>query len=267
MALIEKPIFVDPLDLGSITVSSAEAGHPASSLNRLEVPGLTWKTEAAPAAIWARGMLDASTSIDFFSILSANASSGTQYRLRLGTTQAEVDGESAAYDSGTLTFIDPAITRDDGLYHSFLRISEVQEATWWRLDITSHTGAFEAAGIVMGKAIEPSRYYDRDFERGVKDLGTISLNRFGIPDKVTGRKMRTLKFVLNWLTEAEYEDTFGPLTEKIGTTEVVYCCFDPAATVWRQRKTYMGILGSAPYASGQVKPRTLGMELQIQSFI
>lgn len=84
---------------------------------------------------------------------------------------------------------------------------------------------------------------------------------------MAGVKLRTLLFTLSWLGEAEYEDTFRPLAEKIGTTAVLYCCFDPAATTWRQAKTYMGFLGRAPFARGSVKPRTMAMELQIRSLI
>jgi hypothetical protein len=266
MAAIEKPVFVDPLDLGAIIVSSAASGNPASNLNRLDAMGLTWRSEPA-GPIWARGQFTEAQTISFLAILSANAQPGTSYRLRLGATQADVDGDAAPYDSGAAPFISPAITRRDGLYHSFLRLPDAIDAAWWRIDITGHAGAFEAAGVVLGRAIEPSRFYDKDFERGVEDMGSIDINRFGVPDGVPGIKLRTLLFTLSWLGEAEYEDTFAPLAEKIGTTSVLYCCFDPAATTWRQARTYMGFLGRAPFARGSAKPRTMAMELQIRSLI
>ncbi|HUD28942.1 MAG TPA: hypothetical protein VMQ93_08735, partial [Novosphingobium sp.] len=217
MPAIEKPIFVDPLPLGSIVVSSARDGHPASNLGRVETMGLTWRTSGT-GAIWARGQLDEDAVIDFLSIVSANAQPGTMYRLRLGATSTEVDGSTPAYDSGALPFISPAITRRDGLYHSFLRLLVAVPAAWWRIDITGHTGAFEAGGIVLGKAIEPSRFYDKDFERGVEPMGAVEINRFGVPDVSPGVTLRTLLFTLSWLGEAEYEDTFAPLAEKVGTT-------------------------------------------------
>lgn len=266
MAAIEKPIFVDPLPLGGITVSSALEAHPASNLDRLESMGLTWRSSGT-GAIWARGQLNEGAAIDFLSIVSANAQPGTIYRLRLGATQSQVDGNTPLYDSGPLSFISPATTRRDGLYHSFLRLLVAVPAAWWRIDITGHTGAFEAGGIVLGKAIEPSRFYDKDFERGVEPLGGVEINRFGVPDLTPGITLRTLLFTLSWLGEAEYEDTFRPLAEKIGTTSILYCCFDPAVTPWRQGKTYMGFLGRAPFARGSVKPRTMAMELQIRSLI
>lgn len=264
MAAIEKPIFCDPVDLGTITAGSALTSNPVTNLNRLETMALTWKTSTGTT--YARGQFTQTEAISFLAILSANAQSGTTYRLRLGTSQAQVDG-TAPYDSGTLAFISPSITRDDGLYNSFLDIGAVTNATWWRIDIAGHSGAFEAGGVVMGEAIEPARFYDKDFERGVEDLGSIDYNRFGVPDVAAGVKLRTLMFTLSWLSEAEYEDTFAPLAEKVGTTSPIYCCFDPAATTYRQRRTYFGCLGRAPYARGSVKPRTMAMEFQIRSLI
>lgn len=264
MAAIEKPIFVAAVDLGMIIAGSALTANPVSNLNRLDTMALTWKTSTGTT--YARGQFTKTEAISFLAIVAANAQSGTTYRLRLGSSQAEVDG-TAPYDSGSLAFISPSITRDDGLYHSHLEIPSVVNATWWRIDIAGHTGAFEAGGAVMGKAIEPSRFYDRDYERGFEDLGAISYNRMGVPDVTDGVKLRTLAFTLSWLNEAEYEDVFAPLVEKVGTTAPIYCCFDPAPTTWRQRKTYLGTLGKAAFARGGVKPRNMAMELQIRSLI
>lgn len=50
MPAFEKPIFVDPLDLSDFTVSNAEAGYSASSLNRLDTMVLTWRTTGCYSA-------------------------------------------------------------------------------------------------------------------------------------------------------------------------------------------------------------------------
>lgn len=264
MATILKPIMVVPVDLGTVTASTEVTGAEASNLDRLDAPGLVWRTTGS-GAIWARGNM-ASAAINFLAIISANAQPGTTYRLRLGTTQAQVDG-TAPYDSGALPFISPAITREDGLYHSFLQMPALTTATWWRIDIGGHTGAFEAMGVVMGKQIEPSRYYDSDYERGIEDLGGVDLNRFGVATITDGLILRTLLFNLSWINEGEFEDTFAPMIEKVGTTAIVYCCFDPQATTWRQRRTYMGWIGQAPYARGGTKPRNVQMQLKFRSLI
>ena len=187
-------------------------------------------------------------------------------RLRLGTTQAEVDG-SAPYDSTALAFINPSITRDDALYHSHLELGSVQSYRWWRIDITGHTGDFQAADLVLGKKVEPSRFYNLDFEYGVRDLGDINFSRFGVLDIDPGITMRTIALTLAWQTEAEFEASFRPMIEKLGRRGIVYLCFDPEPTTYRQARTYMGVFDKPPFARGVRKPRTFSQDYALTSFI
>lgn len=268
MAVIGKPIFVKPLDLGTIATGNEVAGHDADYLNRFKDIGLTWKTSGA-TNVWARGQFAAARDIDFCAIIAANADSGTQVRLRLGTSQAEVDGASAPYDSGVVDFIAtaPVVTPEDGLYHSHLELPAVETATWWRIDITGHTGDFEAAMLVLGEKVEPSRFYNYDHEYGVEDLGRVEISRFGVMDEEPGNIWRTLDFALGWQTEAEFEASFRPLVEGLGQRSVVYCCFDPTDSSYRQARTYMGLLRKPAFARGVRKPRTFLQEFSILSFI
>lgn len=265
MTTIRKPFFVVPLDLGTFSASSAVSGHSVFHLNRHKAIGLTWKTDTSGSA-WARGVFDATRAIDFCAIVSANALAGTQYRLRLGTSQAQVDG-TAPYDSGVISFISPSITREDGLYHSHLELSAVENATWWRIDISGHTGAFEASMLVLGQKLEPSRYYDFGFEYGVEDLGQMDFGRYGVIDEAEGHILRTLDFTLAWQTEAEYEASFRPMIEKLGKRGIVYCAFDPEASTYRQARTFMGVFKKPPFTKGVRKPRTFAQDYQIYSFI
>src|SRR6185312_8005527 len=176
MTDIRQPLFVLPVDLGFVTAASAAAGHPATNLNRLDAIGLTWQT-VADVAISAEGEFTASQVISFAAIVAANAQDGaTTWRLRLGNSSAEVEGAGAAYDSGDIPFVatSPRFAPDDGLYHSHLELPSPVSATWWRIDISGHTGAFEASMLVMGEAVASSRFYNYDFEQSVQDLGTLN---------------------------------------------------------------------------------------------
>lgn len=266
MTTIRKPIFIIPHDLGEISSGNVLAGHSASSLNRHSAIGLTWRTDGN-SSVWVRGQFAAEKTVDFCAMISANALAGTQIRLRLGDTQAEVDGGSAPYDSAAQDFIDPSITRDDGLYHSHLELNSPVDCLWWRVDITGHTGDFEAASLVLGEAIEPGRFYNYDFEYGIEDLGSLEITRFGVFNEEPGIILRTIQFTLAWQTEAEFEASFRPMMERLGTRGVVYCCFDPEATTYRQARTYMGIFRKPPFATGQRKPRTFSQEFVIHSLI
>lgn len=262
---IRKPLFIVPLDLGTMATGNQTAGFPVTNLNRHKAIGLTWRS-TGNTNVWARGQFAASRAIDFCAIVAANALPGTQYRLRLGTSQAQVDG-TAPYDSGALTFISPSITREDGLYHSHLELPSVQNATWWRIDIAGHTGDFQAADLVLGKRVEPSRFYNLDFEFGVEDMGGMEVTRFGVMNEEPGIIMRTAAFTLAWITESEFEANFRPMIEKLGKKGIVYLVFDPDATSYRQAKTFMGIMRKAPFARGVRKPQTYQMDFEFLSFI
>jgi hypothetical protein len=260
-----QPIFVKPLSLGTIATGNQRAGYPAAHLGRHKAIGLTWRSDGA-SNLWVRGDLGAVKDIDFCAILSANAIPSTTIRLRLGDTQGEVDG-SADYDSGALPFINPSITRDDGLYHSHLELPALFTKRWYRIDIGGHAGDFAGAMLVIGRKIRSAKFYDFDHERGVDDSGGGDITRHGVWDDEPGRILRTLDMTLNWLTEAEWETGFGPLAETVGTSQPVYCCFDPEASVYRQRKTYYGRFSKAPYARGKRKPNSFGGEFRILSLI
>lgn len=258
-----RPIFVRPLALGTITAGNEAAGHPATNLGRQKAIGLTWQ---ASSSIWARGDMGSAYPIDFCAVLSANAQAGTTFRLRLGDSQAEVDG-SADYDSGAQAFISPSITRDDGLYHSHWELPSVQTKRWWRLDIGGHTGAFEASLLVLGQKIEPAKFYDYDQEFSISDTGRAEFTRTGVWDEEPGLILRTLDMTLNWHDEAEWEEKFRPLIERVGTTQPLYLCWDPEPTTYRQNRTYYGKFEKAPAATGRRKPNTWGGDYKVLSIV
>lgn len=430
MANIRKPLFIKPLDLGTIATGNETAGYPASHLNRHKAIGLTWKS-TGNSNVWARGQMTSAGTIDFAAIVSANALAGTKYRLRLGASQAAVDGGSVdisnaanttvtskeygwwtvrktggvngtydaaavsatsfagdfvltikpaqltgtahigmnadpntnnsnsgidygfviatttatannngasgssttisaatylflvrsgttltlrygtsedytaattlqtysavsttlyfdcsiqtannaydvrllnpaaipVYDSGVQTFISPSITREDGLYHSHLEMGAQVSAAWWRIDITGHTGDFQAAALVLGRKIEPSHFYNYDHEYGAEDLGSGDFNRWGVFDEEPGIILRTVDFTLAWQSEAEYEASFRPLIETTGKRGFVYIAFDPEPSTYRQARTYMGVFGKVPFARGVRKGRTFTQDYQIRSII
>lgn len=261
---IEKPIFVLPLDLGTIATGNERAEFPAIHLNEYRSPGLVWRSNGN-SNLWVRGQFALEQTISHAAVLAANALPDTTIRLRLGDTQADVDGGSAPYDSGVVDFIDPAVTLSDGLYHSYQSFAAV-DATWWRIDIGGHTGDFEAMKLVLGEAIQTERYYDAGFEFGTDDLGDLDISRWGVMSETDGFALRTLNFKLSWVSETAFEDSFRGVLA-LGKRYPVYICFDPEATVYRQDKTYFGLFGQPPFAQQGKKPRNFIMEFAVKSFI
>lgn len=265
MPTIRKPFFVRPHDIGTVSTGNEVAGKPASHLRRLNAAGLVWRSNGT-ADLWIRGDMGASRTIDFVALISANALPGTTIRVRLGATQAEVDGV-ASYDSGAQAFISPAVTRESGLYHSHLELGSPQSARWWRIDIAGHTGDFEAAGLVLGSKVEPSHFYNYDHEYGAEDLGSLEITPFGVFNEEPGLILRTISFQLAWQSEAEWEASFRPMIEALGRRGIIYCCFDPEPTAYRQARTYMGVMRKTPFARGTRKNRTFAQDFDILSII
>lgn len=285
MAEIQKPFFVVPIDLGTVASSAAYAGYPVTNINRLKSIGLTWKASAS-GGLWARGQFASAQIVDFCAIVAANAQLGTLYRLRLGYSSAEVGGTGAAYDSGWQPFI-PSFDSDaevsalsldflDRIYlietapstfHSHLEMDAPQAATWWRIDISNHSGDFQCAALVLGKKVQPTHFYNLDFEFGAKDLGTLDITRMGVWDEEYGKVLRTVAFTLGWTSEAEYEASFRPMIEKLGKRGIVYVVFDPSPTAYRVKRTYMGVFDKPPGTKGIRKPRTYTQDFEITSMI
>jgi hypothetical protein len=237
------PFFVVPEALGTVTSGNELATNLASYLGEHYFAGLTWKSSGA-SSLYARCNLGSAKAINFCGMLGANAIPATTARLRLAPSQALVDGTPGGgnYDSGALTFIDPAVTDASGLYHWHHEPASSYTKQWARVDIGSHTGDFEAAMLVLGTKVSPAKFYETEWERGYEDLATVGFNRFAVPDFTDGALQRVCSFKMSWLTESEFETSILPMAARTGKSRPLFLCFDPEATTYRQARTYFGFL-------------------------
>lgn len=259
------PFAVVPTALGTITTGNELASNPAAHLGEFSDIGMTWET-SNNTNCWVRCNFGAAKPIDYVSIIHANALVGTTIRVRLGDTQAEVDG-TADYDSTAVAFINPSITRDDGLYSSHLDLPSLQTKQWMRIDIGGHTGAFEASKLIAGQKVTPANYYSAGFQYGLEDLGDITIGRWGVGEETPGLIFRTLDFTLGWLSESDFETKLRPLTEKLGKRRPALWCFDPAANAYRQNRTYYGWVRNNAPTSGGVANTRYEQQFQILSMV
>ena len=262
-----KPFAVLPHALSSITTGNAKTNRPASHLGLFQHPGMRWES-AGTTNLWVRGQFTGTQAVNFVSLMAANAQAGTTIRVRLGTTQAEVDG-TAPYDSGAVTIINPARTEASGLYHSHIEIGSVQNASWWRIDIAGHTGDFSASALVFGLKRQAGFFYNRDREFGFEDLGSLEIGRNGIVGDTPGVVLRTLLFRLQWVSDEEWFTNWEPLglRNSDGTKRVVYWCFDSDATVRRQAKSYLGFMARDPLLRGNDFPLWNQMDIQFRAIL
>lgn len=234
------PFFVVPIDLSThfYAVQNERSTNPWVNATEYQFAGMTYRSNGnspAPALYLDFGQ---ATQIDFVGLLGANAIPTTEWRVYGADVLATID-TIQQFNSSSVPFIAPATT-GRALYNSFLEPMQARRA--WEIQITVHTGDFEAAFLVMGKKVSPSRWYDPEWEAGPDDQSTISFTRQGVPDIAPGRMLRKVKFTMSWLTEDEYESSILPMLLAAGKTNPIYCCFDPAATTYRQSRTYFGWL-------------------------
>lgn len=238
------PFFVRPLPFTVTNQGNQLTANPVLNLADFHYAGATWKSSGA-SNLYFSGDLGAATAVDFAGMLSATPVAGTNFMFAMNSSAMNGIGTGAAYTSGTLPFISPALTTRT-LYHSHLEIGTPQTYRHFDFYVSSHTGDFEAAFLVVGKKIAPTRYYDNDYERGFEDLSRFDLGRNGVPDIAYGSVLPSIKFQLAWLTEDEHENYIDPMLKACGTTEPLYLCFDPSATTSRQQRTYFGRVSASP---------------------
>lgn len=264
---IQKPFAVIPHALGTIATGNEKANYPAAHVGQFEDAGMVWES-AGNTNVFIRGDFGSPRDIDFIALLGTNATASTTFSLRLGDTQAHVDG-IAPYDSSAQLIRNPAITRDDGVYHSHFDLPSMQTRRWWRIDINSHTGDFRCMAVVMGFKRQFTSFYNRlGFEFGQEDMGSVEFGRYGVAAREGGIKMRTLAMEFGWLSDSDRHNKFQPLRDAIGTTGMALWCFDPDPTVQRQDKTYFGWLRKpAFFKPSSFKQDLFGAQFDIISII
>jgi len=264
---IRKPFAVFPLALVSPVGGNALANRAVTHLALPQYAGMRWQSNGN-ANLWVRGQFNGARRVDFMSLMAANAQPGTTIRLRLGTSQAEVDG-AAPYDSTALPFIAPARTEASGLYHSHLELPSVVNATWWRIDISGHSGDFSASALILGERLEPAHFYNRDREIGFEDLGSFDISRNGVVADTPGTVLRTLLFRLGWVDEAEWWQKWAPmgLRDASGGKQPVFWAFDPEPTVYRQSKTFLGFMARDLFKRGNDQGTRNSMDVQLRGIL
>jgi len=262
--MAEKPFFVRPLPFDVTTIGNETPGAPAKHLAQFKHSGMIWRS-SGNGNLYAEGDFGTTKDVDFCALTATNATSSATIRLRLSPSFAGLT-QNPHYDSGPQTIRSPAITRDDGLYHSHLELPQTESRRCWRIDIAGQSGNFEASALVLGKKVTADSFYSAEYGFGAEDLGDIELSRFGVPEEQPGLIYRRLDFTMDWLDLDYFETYFRPLIERLGKREVVYCCFDPEATVYRQSRTYMGWLREDPFATvGGIKAGKVSLPFSILS--
>lgn len=267
---IQKPIFVVPYNLGTVTCQTSNeiAGKVAAHVGEFNHIGMVFRSSSSGTANpQITGDFGSAKPVDFFAMLGVNATAATGAYLILADAPYPFSSGTQYNTSTAQTIINPSITRTDGLYNLYFELPSTQTFRYWAIYIYNHTGEFECAKVVLGKKVQLSKFYSPDYARGVEDLGEIDVGRYGVPAITPGRIMRSLKMTFGWITTDEYESTIEPLLLAVGNRTPIYCCFDPEATVYRNAKTFFGWLRNPGYATGAIMPGCYSREFELLSMI
>lgn len=208
------------------------------------------------------GAADIGVSRVWLNITTANdvsahvGGSGTMYLWRANLTAIANDmmpatkTVSGSTTIGRIYFRDKNPPTDRTYYHSFHEFTELQNCRFIRLDLKEIPADFSAATVVIGKKIPATCFPNPGWEDEPEDLGSLSIGRFGVPDKQAGLKYRRKSFTLGWISFDDYERSFRAVNQAIGTTEPIFCCFDPYAASKRQDQCYLGWMRRSPVARG-----------------
>jgi hypothetical protein len=233
------PFFVLPLAFTINAVGNQATTNPATNLAEFLYAGMTWKTTSA-ASCYVIVDLGAVQPIDFVGLLQTNAGSADTWIVTADATLSGITG-TPSYSSGSLPIISPTVTGRSG-YNSHLELSSRISVRYIKVSMTIAGAYLETPFLVIGKKVAPARYYEPEWESGPDDQSIFAISRQGVPDIAPGRMLRRAAFTLSWMTEDEMESQIYPLLLAAGKTNPVFCCFDPAATIYRQNRTFFGWL-------------------------
>lgn len=259
-----RPLFVRPYEGMAITAQNAATGFPASHLGVLRHSGLIWRSVTATPFITID--LGESRAIDFVGLLATNANPTTALRVRIGDTQAEVNA-AGDHDSGAQIIRSPSVSLESGQYHSFYKLDSAITKRWVRIDISGHSGPFEASHLVIGESKTPEYFPSPDFEFGADDQTGFEIVAGGIASGADDLPNRTLRINFPWMTESDYETYFRHLVERHGVNRPFYLCQDPAETAFRMSRTYFGYFPTPPVTSATRIPTIMQFNAPMVSLI
>lgn len=150
--------FFVPIDSGTITASSAIGSAPSANL-LTEHPKDLWQTNGAVTGVWIKVDLGAATTLGCVALMFTNLRSGATWRVKGGPSEANVDGGSPEYDSGSMTFWAGSV-QNVFKPHGFLDLNPGVSKRWWRIELadSGHPDGYLTAGrLVLATGFRPAR--------------------------------------------------------------------------------------------------------------
>lgn len=212
---IEPGILVLPEPIVSIECAQTVVGSdPAFLLD--DDPMAVLHATGSPVVI---EFCTAGRPVDTIALMGTMCSDTATIAYRSATTQANLTAAPNTNIAAAAFRASAGLGERRG-YHSFKRLPATVDDPWWRLTITHLAPEFIARNLVIGLA-RSSVNYSRGAGQSYLDMGSLSRNRFGTPDRVEGWRGRSMDVGFSWLSEAEFEAKYQYIDALVGGTKPV----------------------------------------------
>jgi len=244
--LLATPAISDAATLS--TVGSEAADMPGSNVQTMQ-PSEVWRATDTDNAYLEIDLGSAQT-FNLVSLLHTNADTDTTWRVRAGDSQAEVQGGSADYDSGTVAFWPGTVELTNwDTTHSLLYLSSTETERWLRIDV-NHTGDayFDAGRLYIANAWQPTRnlLYGYTFPYWKEDVQRQKAHGGPTYPAIRARSLAA-DFTVRVDTQAEILGNAFEIGLTQGVSEDVLFVVDPAESDYPHHGMVYGLMSqSAP---------------------
>jgi hypothetical protein len=219
-------------DAGTVTASSALSALSADRVQAEDIEDV-WRAATNPA--WLLADLGSEMTVGIAALINSNAGLTDTARVRVSTVDAS-GSAGDAYDSGVF------VTAIDTVHEKLIHFIEPGVSGRYVLIDLDQGETPEAGRLFIARGWTPTHNFSFGWEPLSRDwsISTMSLGLNLFKDKK--RKQEGARFILNGITEDEYENQIRPLNRLAGTSREILVCRDiNAANLGAM--TYWGEMG------------------------
>lgn len=179
-------------------------------------------------------------------LLYTSLGAGAQVRITASDNANGLTG--AVFDSGFMTLDALALAAPLGYRHFFHHLLGAgPSARYVRVSVVNPNGAAYAGRLVVGNPFQPEYNANLgDAAWGFEEADSPELLDSGVEVLYEGRAAPMFQFTLGWLTEAELEEEWLPLTRLQHEGEPVLVVKRPDPHTYRHSGLYYGLLRAKP---------------------
>ena len=228
-----RPLLAMPFwgDSSGIQASSSLQTAPVANLLKKQ-PKELWDANA-DSSVWIELDRGSEHPISLVSLLFTNLTSSATWRVRVGTTQAEVQGGSAAIDSGTVTAWASIDIDSWARRHTLYRFTQ-GNYRWLRIDLddaTNPDNTIRAGRLFCSAEWRSTLHMHAGASLGHEENTRV---RFGADGstrfKRTTERVQVHRYTIGYLTEDEALDNYYEIQRRRGASEDVLSVMDPDST-------------------------------------